>query len=323
MDGLVGMAVLALALLVALLALARALGREQALRQRLRESEQRAQAADETRTRFLRTMSHELRTPLNGILGYAELIRDTSTDPEAREFGGIVHHSAEQLHALLGTLLDLARIEAGRLGLQLETVALPALLHEITAMHRATAEARALALRLDIAPRACDATLVTDRSRLAQVLNHLLTNALKFTERGGVSLALDAEPEAVGVRIEVRDSGIGMSAAQLGALRSPPAAGAAAADYVHRAQGPGLGLPLARELTALLGGELLIESVPGQGTCALLRLPLAAPAAAARTQAQAQTRIANTTPNANANANTTTPEGARPGAAGRVQGNDQ
>jgi signal transduction histidine kinase len=257
------------ALLAFLGVMLRAERRRQAMVQRLRRSEQQAHAANEARKRLLRGVSHELRTPLNGILNYAELIRDTSTDPEAREFGAIVHHSAEQLRTLLSSLADLARVEAGRPGLQLEPVALPALLQELLRVHQRTAVSRGLTLSLQVDPDA-EQAIVSDRVRLLQLLNHLVTNALKFTERGGVRLSLAAGDGSV--LIGVQDSGVGMTPAQLAALSAPPGSGALA--ELHHGAGPGLGLPLARELTEQLGGELHLESQPGQGTLAQLRLPV-------------------------------------------------
>ena len=303
-----GTAVLAgVALLGFLGLMLRAERRGQAVMERLQLSEREAHAANETKTRFLRTMSQELRTPLNGVLGFSELIRDTSTDPEAREFGAIVHHSAEQLHGLLSTLMDLAKLESGRMGLQAETVELGALLGELVDMHLPSAESRGLALALYVAPDAPGA-IVTDRLRLLQLLNHLVTNALKFTERGRVRLSLAADP--AGVLIRVQDSGKGMSPAQLSALQDR--FGQLWEDYVHHAQGPGLGLPLARELAEVLGGSLCIDSTEGEGTLAELRLP---PQLEARrggvAPAHKDRPLISTTPYAAAPA----------AAAGRVQGN--
>lgn len=264
-------ALLSAVLLAFLGLLLRAERRRQALLERLHRSEQQATAANEMRGRLLRSISHQLRTPLNGVLNYAELIRDTSTDPEAREFGAIVHHDAEHLRALLSTLMELARIESGHLGLQLEPVGLPALLQELIRVHQPTAECRGLVLEMDVNGDA-EQSIVTDRARLLQLLNHLVTNALKFTEHGVVRVSLSAED--AGVRILVEDSGTGMAPAQLATLFTRSATEAAVDDAPgSHSPGPGLGLPLARELTELLGGSLHIESQPGHGTQARLWLP--------------------------------------------------
>jgi signal transduction histidine kinase len=310
----VGTAVLAGVTLLGFLGLMlRTERRRQALLERLQRSERKAHSAKEMQTRFLRTISRELRTPLNGILSFSELIRDTSTDPEAREFGAIVHHSAEQLHELLSSLMDLAKLESGRTGLQPETVELGTLLHELVDMHLRSAESRGLALALYVAPDAAK-TVVTDRLRLLQLLNHLVTNALKFTEHGRVRLSLTAD--AQGVLIRVQDSGIGMSPTQLDTLFSR--VGGEATDYVHHAQGPGLGLSLARELAELLGGSLCIDSTEGEGTLAELQLPLeitAQPAGMAHTSAAPS-------PTTNTSLTAAPVYAAAPAATGgRVQGN--
>lgn len=270
---LAGAAAISAMLLGFLVFLLRAAGRQQAMLERLSDSERRANAANEMKTKFLASVSHELRTPLNGILGYAELIRDTSSDPESREFGAIVHQSAQHLHSLVNTILDLAKIESGRMTLHIEAVDLRELLGRACDLNTVFAESRGLTLSLDIDP-AAPPLLHTDRTRLVQVLNNLLSNAIKFTERGGVRLAVRPVPQGVLIRVE--DSGIGMSAQQLATIFTR--FHATTSDFVHPAQGAGLGLPLARELSELLGGTLELASAPGQGTVASLRLPLRAPA---------------------------------------------
>ncbi len=264
-------ALLSAVLLTFLGLMLRAERRRQALVQRLRRSEQQATAANEMRSRLLRSISHELHTPLNGVLNYAEIIRDTSTDLEAREFGAIVHHNAEHLRTLLSTLMELARIESGRLSLQLEPVELRALLQELIRVHQPTAECRGLVLELHVEVDA-EQSIVTDRARLLQLLNHLMTNALKFTEHGAVRVSLAAEE--AGVQILVEDSGSGMAPAQPATIFTRSATEAVLDDALDsHSPGPGLGLPLTRELTELLGGSLHVESQPGQGTRARLRLP--------------------------------------------------
>ncbi|WP_119152894.1 hybrid sensor histidine kinase/response regulator [Caldimonas tepidiphila] len=253
--------------------LLRAVRRQHGLVARLRDSERRANVANEMKTKFLASISHELRTPLNGILGYAELIRDTAREAEAREYGGIVHQSAQHLHSLVNTLLDLAKIESGRMRLSIRPLALGELVEEVVRLNAVFAESRGLALELARSPQA-PATIESDRTRLVQVLNNLLSNAIKFTDRGGVVLRVAPDPD--GVLIVVQDSGIGIPAAQLETLFTR--FHATTTEFVHPAQGAGLGLPLARELTELLGGTLEIESAEGQGTRVLVRLPLTAPA---------------------------------------------
>ena len=235
----------------------------------LRASNLQATAANAMKSRFLASVSHELRTPLNGILGYAELIRDGGTDSEVREYAQVVLESGHHLHNLVNTILDLARIEAGQMSLVLTDVVLADLLREACDMHRVTAQERGLALSLEIDP-ACPAQLRTDRTRLLQVLSNLLHNALKFTDLGGVQVTARLQDKSV--LIAVSDSGRGIGPAQLPLVFMRFQA--ASAEFLHPAQGAGLGLPLAKELTELIGGVLSIESEAGQGTCVTISLPL-------------------------------------------------
>lgn len=247
--------------------------RQSQLVEALRESEVRAQAANRLKSHFIASVSHELRTPLNGILGYAELIRDTANDAQAAEFGGIVFDSARHLHGLVNTLLDLARIESGHLVAQRTPTPLRPLLEECHRLHVVHAQARGLSFTLTV-EAACPQALSTDRTRLLQVLSNVINNAIKFTEQGGV--ALWAGVEGRHLLLRVSDTGIGIAADRLDSLftRFQGAAG----DLVHANQGAGLGLPLAKELTELLGGTLSLRSTLGEGTEVCLSLPLDAAA---------------------------------------------
>ena len=260
--------VLVVALLGGLLARMR---RQAGLVRMLRESRAKAKEANQLKSRFLASVSHELRTPLNGILGYAELIRDTSADAEAREYGLVIHQSAKHLHKLVDTILDLAKIESRRMPILNAPVALRGLLVEACALSRVPAAAKGLETALTIAD-ALPPELLTDRTRLLQILNNLLGNAVKFTAQG--SIALSARPDRGGVCIEVIDTGVGIAPAQMKSLFTR--FHAATTEFVHPEQGAGLGLPLSKELAELLGGSLAIDSSP-QGTRASLWLPLQNP----------------------------------------------
>jgi signal transduction histidine kinase len=235
----------------------------------------RAEAANRLKSKFLASVSHELRTPLNGILGYAELLRDTSEDGEAREFGGIIHSSAQHLHQLVNTILDLAKIESGRLVTASEPTDLPELLQAVQRLHSVHAQQRGLTLALTQAAD-CPASIETDRTRLLQVLTNIVNNAIKFTELGSVTLAAAAR-EGGGVDITVTDTGIGIPPERQGNLFER--FHAVSASWGIAGQGAGLGLPLAKELTERLGGELLLDSEPGRGTRITIRLPAKAPQA--------------------------------------------
>jgi signal transduction histidine kinase len=235
----------------------------------LRASNLQATAANAMKSRFLASVSHELRTPLNGILGYAELIRDGGTDSEVREYAQVVLESGHHLHNLVNTILDLARIEAGQMSRVLMDVVLADLLREACDMHRVTAQERGLALSLEIDP-ACPAQLRTYRTRLLQVLSNLIHNALKFTDLGGVQVTAHLQEKSVLIAVSDSGRGIGPTQMPLVFMRFQ----AASAEFLHPAQGAGLGLPLAKELTELIGGVLSIEAEAGQGTRVSISLPL-------------------------------------------------
>lgn len=231
-----------------------------------------AQAGSRLKTRFLASISHELRTPLNGILGFAETIRDTSTDAESREHGAVIHASAGQLHGMVNTILDLVKIETGRMVMHPVPVMVGELLRGVHARHAAAAQARGLRLWMAQQP-GCPDSIETDPARLGQVLDQLIGNALKFTAEGEVSLIVRGEGDAL--LIEIGDTGVGMPADKLASAFT--SFESAMGSFDHAGQGAGLGLPLAHQITTLLGGSLLLRSAPGQGTTATVRMPRRAP----------------------------------------------
>lgn len=235
----------------------------------LEESTRKANAANVMKTRFLASVSHELRTPLNGILGYAELVHVASTDAESREFGQIILASARQLHRLVDTMLDLAKIESGHLHVEHCPVEVSSLLEEVKRLHEPQAASRRLQLRID-QKRGCPKEIESDRQRLIQILNHLIDNAMKFSQGGQIVVSVRGEGDAI--VFKVADRGIGMSASQLETIFTR--FDAANQNFVHAAQGAGLGLPLANELVGLLGGSIAIQSTVGQGTSVSVTLPV-------------------------------------------------
>jgi signal transduction histidine kinase len=249
---------------------------QHALMRQLEESNRQAQAANQMKTRFLASVSHELRTPLNGILGYAEMLKDTAPDEESRECGQIIHQSAKHLHSLVNTILDLAKIESGRMRMQLAGAQPRALLAEACALGAPHAQSRGLELTLQVDPSTPE-RIVTDTTRLTQVLNNLVHNAIKFTDRGGVAVRARGErgPDGEVLAVDVADTGIGIPPALLETVFTR--FHSTTAEFVHPAQGAGLGLPLAHELVELLGGTIAIESTPGAGTTVRVRLPVGGP----------------------------------------------
>jgi signal transduction histidine kinase len=240
----------------------------------LRQSQQQAHTANEMKTRLLASVSHELRTPLNGILGYAELIRDGSSPEETQEFSAIIFNSAQHLGGLVNGLLDLARIESGRMILRIEDVDLLPWIRQIYSAHTLQASEKRINFVLDLPPEveSMDWLIRTDRTRITQIVTNALSNALKFTPKGHITLSMRRQDSRC-VVLRVQDSGIGMAQQRLSQVftrfhamtRDPH-------EPVHPQQGAGLGLPLAKELAGLLHSELEIESRLGRGTLVTLRL---------------------------------------------------
>lgn len=235
----------------------------------LRLSNQKANAANEMKGRILRSVSHELRTPLNGIIGYAELLLEPATAGEIEEYAGAISTSGQQLHRLVNTILDLARVEAGEMSVTRSNWSLAQILADACEPHLATAESRQIALETTV-DEPCPVEIFTDRARLLQVLDNVIHNGLKFTEQGGVRVSVCCQEHVL--TISVSDTGIGMSSQQLS--RVFVYLEATSPGHSHAGQGAGLGLPLARHLVELIGGVLLIDSTPNHGTRVTITLPL-------------------------------------------------
>ena len=220
-----------------------------------------AEAASKAKSVFLANMSHELRTPLNAILGFAQILQFDKSIGERAALGLTTIRSAgEHLLMLINDILDLSRIEAGKLELRFERIDLPALLKDIAETMRIKAEQKELRFSLDLAPGVPTA-VQADEMRLRQVLLNLLSNAVKFTDRGGISLSI--QPIGDKLRFEVRDSGIGIAAGHLQTIFEPFEQ---VAEAPRRLGGTGLGLAISRRLVRGMGGELEVASEVGQGS---------------------------------------------------------
>jgi PAS domain S-box-containing protein len=234
--------------------------------QELRVAKERAEAANEGKSRFLANMSHELRTPLNAVLGYAQiLMRDEALSERQRQGLATIRHSGEHLLALIDDALDLAKVDAGRLELCPEPVPLPEFVREIDDIIRVGAKDKQLAFHCDV-PTDLPAVVEADEKRLRQVLLNLLSNAVKFTEAGAVILRIAATPRGRGMvrlHFEVQDSGPGIAAEQHEAIFHPFVQGG---TRQGRSSGTGLGLAISRQLTRLMGGDLRLESEPARGS---------------------------------------------------------
>ena len=228
-----------------------------------------AVVANRAKSTFLATMSHELRTPLNAILGFAQILQADPQLSERQARGvGIIRQGGEQLLTLINDILDLSRIEAGKIELHAKPVALSDFLRTITDIITVKAEEKGLLFRFEAAPDLAQAVRV-DEKYLRQVLLNLLSNAVKFTERGMVSLRVqtlgagDAGDPGVRLRFEVEDSGIGIPTEQLESIFVPFEQ---AANVQRRFGGTGLGLSISRQLVRLMGGDIHVESRAGAGS---------------------------------------------------------
>lgn len=230
-----------------------------------------AEAAAEVKSAFMAMVSHELRTPISAILAGAEVIeRRGGTDAAA---GALIAQSGRMMRTLLNDLLDLSKMEAGRMSIETVPFDLDALVGDTTAFWRAEAEKKGLRLER-LGSETLPACVAGDPTRLRQILNNLISNAIKFTDRGAVILAVSREGEAF--RFAVADTGRGLTPDEISRLFSPFEQGQASTARTHG--GTGLGLSISRQLARLMGGDLVAESLPDQGAVFTLSLDLAEPA---------------------------------------------
>lgn len=251
----------------------------------MREALERAAEGERSKSRFLSTMSHEMRTPLNGIAGFTSLLRGTPLTPEQDEYAENIRASCEALIQLTDDILELARMEGGKVALEPAFCDVRQCLDDVLDLQAVRAAEKGLELlhwvEEDVPP-----TVVVDETRLRQVLVHLIGNAVKFTREGEVEVTVRAEPPPTGaagqwsIACTVRDTGIGIAPADLEKLFKPFSQ--VDESSTRRYGGTGLGLAISKNLVELMGGKIRIESAPGLGSTFSFSLPVAVESLAPR-----------------------------------------
>lgn len=227
-----------------------------------------ADQANQAKSRYISAISHEIRTPLNSILGYAQLMgEDAGVPPHRKQAVHVIRRGGEHLLSLIEGTLDIARIESGKLTLDVAPMRFADGLHEMAALFELQAAAKGLAFTFDVQGVIPEVVRADDK-RLRQILINLLGNAVKFTAQGTVTLRVRYAREMA--RIEVQDTGPGLTPGEIERIFEPFARGGSAG--APSAPGAGLGLTIAKMLTALMGGELTVSSTPGQGSVFQVKL---------------------------------------------------
>ncbi|NUB44823.1 PAS domain-containing protein [Fertoebacter nigrum] len=240
------------------------------IQNRLEQALARAEEASHSKSLFLANMSHEIRTPLNGVLGMAELLDATLSEPRQKLMIRTIRNSGEVLLSILNNILDMSKIESGKFDLEKVPFNPAELARQVEAVYALKAEEKGLEFEV-LTSLGCEMGRLGDPHRILQILHNLLSNAVKFTDKGGVTLKLTCR-SGKPLTIEVTDTGIGMTPEQT--ARVFEEFEQADGSVTRRFGGTGLGMSIVRQLVKLMGGEISLESVPDRGTVARVSLPL-------------------------------------------------
>ncbi|MFK8029938.1 MAG: response regulator [Gammaproteobacteria bacterium] len=235
-------------------------------KERLEQARDEAVAKSSAKSDFIARMSHEIRTPMSGVLGMTEILRSTPLSTKQRKYTETIYDSAQSLLGVINNILDFSKIEAGKLNLNFVDVQLNALVEEVVEAHAGHAHAQKTELMI-VLPRESHSLVKTDPTRLKQVLNNLISNAIKFTQAGEVVVRLTSQPEQNGhqrVFFEVSDSGIGIGPEQQKCIFDSFTQAEESTTRIYG--GSGLGLAICQQLIDQMGGELTVESAPHSGS---------------------------------------------------------
>ncbi|MEL6134315.1 MAG: ATP-binding protein, partial [Bacteroidota bacterium] len=227
-----------------------------------------AETAANAKASFLATMSHEIRTPLNGVVGMTELVMTTKLTDEQQEQLQIIRNSSENLLTIINDILDFSKIESGKMKLENRDISLRTCIHQVVELFTPQAELKQVRMQMDV-EQSVPQTIMGDRVRLSQILTNLVSNAVKFTERGSVRLSLTSLGETsdgqhLNLKFGVHDTGIGIPEEKIGRLFQ--AFEQVDASTTRKFGGTGLGLAICKQLVHLMGGDIWIESEIGAGT---------------------------------------------------------